>query len=102
MQGQEPHGIRLLIEPIDLNNIPVVLLHLCVTKGHLILERLWSQELHWFQVGVKLVDDSQGDLQHMLNDKAHRHIIRESNLIPDTDELSVACDRDHFLSQRST
>lgn len=62
MQGQEPHGICLLIEPIDLYNVPVVFLHLCVTKGHLVLERLWSQEFHWFQVGVELVDDSQRDL----------------------------------------
>lgn len=102
MQGEEPFGIRFLIESVDFNDVPVVVLHLGVAEGDLVLERLGSQELHRFQMRMELVDNSQRNLEHVFDDKAHCDVIRESNLVADAHELSITGNGQHLLGQGAT
>lgn len=101
VHGQESLRIRLLVEPVDLHDVPVVL-HLRVAERDLILERLWPQKLHRLQVRVELVDDCQWHLQHVLDDESHCDVVGEADLVAHTDELSFPGNRHHFLGQRAT
>lgn len=40
------------------------------------MKSLLVEELHWLQMGMKLLDYSELFLQQVLNYVAHRHVIR--------------------------
>jgi hypothetical protein len=65
VERQEPVRVVLGIETFDLDDVPFIFVT-GVAEGDLIFEDLPPDELHRFEVRVKLVDDRERLLQQVL------------------------------------
>lgn len=63
---------------------------------YLISKTLHIDVIHSLEMRVKGVDDSQRNLQQILDDEAERHVVGEANLITDGNQPSITCQRHHF------
>jgi len=102
VQRKESGGVNAMIKSVDLDNVHLIFAVPGVAECYLVVEGVLSQELHGFQVGMKLVHDCERLAELMFYNVSHCHVVRKPNLLTNAHELSISRQRQHLQRQRST
>lgn len=84
--------IDLLLESVNVEHVHL-LFFLSVSRiaeTDLLRQLRRFEKLHRLQMRVELVDYCQPFAQHVFNDVAHGHVVRQTNLLADADKLAAA------------